>query len=174
MCNTFYATSYRPHSIPTGTHKIELDEEVDSDETVEELRQKPQNPVLLPRISTRCRAARLIATALATVYNDYILVAEDFQWDENDDALTMNIAEHIDAGEYNLDILKWPWNGYRNWPDGTNKTQQFVKNAALLALKDGENVDDVHMAQLDDDRAYLISFLSLDNEASPLSHYFNF
>ncbi|KAG1889371.1 hypothetical protein F4604DRAFT_1950298, partial [Suillus subluteus] len=45
------------------------------------------------------------------------------------------------------------------------------KDAALLASKNGENVDD-WLAQLDDDRAYLISFLGVDNKANPLSSYF--
>ncbi|KAG1750452.1 uncharacterized protein EDB91DRAFT_690277 [Suillus paluster] len=83
--------------------------------------------------------------------------------------------------KFDFDRLRWK--GPAESDNGTTKTQWFVvealaahiqaeKDAASVrALKDGENADDV-LAKLDDGRAFLMSYLGLDNKAGPLSKYF--
>jgi hypothetical protein len=121
---------------------------------------------------------------LAAVYNDRIPV-EDYTpvgdpWDDNDFGVLRSVAIEIDMDAFDLETLKW--RAPRTYKDGTNWMQRSVvpplaaymkvtKNKALLALKDGKNVDDV-LAQLDDDRAYLISFIGADDKAHPMFTYF--
>jgi len=82
---------------------------------------------------------------------------------------------------FDLETLKWK--APRTYEDGTNWMQGMVilplaaymkvmKDKALLAAKDGKNVDDV-LAQLDDDRAYLINFIGADDKDHPMFTYFN-
>ncbi|KAG1745063.1 uncharacterized protein EDB91DRAFT_1015477, partial [Suillus paluster] len=79
------------------------------------------------------RAAQLITTALAAVYNDQIVVPG--HWDGNDYALLARAVEHLDVGEYHLDPLKWSWKGHGAQPDGTSKTQQFIIPAVAAYMK---------------------------------------
>ncbi|KAG1864865.1 hypothetical protein F4604DRAFT_1013407 [Suillus subluteus] len=128
------------------------------------------------------RAAQLIATALAAVFNDRILVEDytpvEYPWDENDYSILESVAVEIDEGTFNIETLKWKTAGA--FKDGMNYIQRFVLPALAaylkarkeLALKDGENANDV-LAQLEDDRAYLISFLGVDNKAHPMFTFFN-
>ncbi|KAG2057982.1 hypothetical protein BDR06DRAFT_1004669 [Suillus hirtellus] len=66
------------------------------------------------------------------------------------------------------------WKVPHTYRDGTNYMQQVIipalasyfkatKEKTLLALKDGENADDV-LAHLDDDRAYIMCFFGVDDE----------
>jgi hypothetical protein len=122
---------------------------------------------------------------LAAVYNDRIPV-EDYTpvgdpWDDNDFSVLRSVAIEIDMDAFDLETLKWK--APRTYEDGTNWMQGMVilplaaymkvmKDKALLAAKDGKNVDDV-LAQLDDDRAYLINFIGADDKDHPMFTYFN-
>ncbi|KAG1835442.1 hypothetical protein EV424DRAFT_960 [Suillus variegatus] len=142
----------------------------------------------LSNISTRSRAAQITATALAAVCNDDIQI-EDYlpeprgepYWDPNDLAVLHMVAIQIDKGLFDVET-QLKWKVPHTYRDGTNYIQQVVipalasyfkatKEKTLLALKDGENADDV-LAHLDDDRAYLMCFLGVDNEAHPMFRYF--
>jgi hypothetical protein len=118
-------------------------------------------------------------------FNDRIPV-EDYTpvgdpWDENDFSVLHSVAIEIDMDAFDLETLKWK--APRTYEDGTNWMQGMVilplaaymkvmKDKALLAAKDGKNVDDV-LAQLDDDRAYLINFIGADDKDHPMFTYFN-
>ncbi|KAG2108491.1 uncharacterized protein F5147DRAFT_652844 [Suillus discolor] len=130
----------------------------------------------LPNISTQSRAAQLIATALAAVCNDDIHIEGYLPepcgelWDGNDLAILRMVATQIDKGLFDVET-QLKWKVPHTYRDGTNWIQQVVipalasyskatKEKTLLALKDGENADDV-LAHLDDDRAYLMCFLGV-------------
>ncbi|KAG1863773.1 hypothetical protein F4604DRAFT_2029327, partial [Suillus subluteus] len=128
----------------------------------------------------KSKAAQLITMALAAMYNSYIPVMDIKGWDENDYTIMGKVAQEIDMGRFDVETLKWKAAG--TFEDGMNYIQRFaipalaaymkeMKDATLLALKNGKNVNDL-LAHLDDDRAYLISFLGLNNKANPLSEYF--
>ncbi|KAG1891282.1 hypothetical protein F4604DRAFT_1989536 [Suillus subluteus] len=138
----------------------------------------------LPNISTKSKAAQLIATALAAVYNNHIPVMHFEGWDDNDYTFMRSVAQEIDMGRFDIETLKWKAAGTLEDGShlGTNYTQRFaipalaaymkeMKDATLLVSKNGESVDDL-LVHLDDDRAYLISFLGLNNKVNPLSEYF--
>ncbi|KAG1877839.1 hypothetical protein DFJ58DRAFT_720603 [Suillus subalutaceus] len=130
-------------------------------------------------------ATQLIATALAAMCNNNILV-EDYTlfvdpWDGNDYAILKSVVMGIDVGSFDVKTLKWP--GQAAFKDGTNHIQWFVipalgaymkakKVTALLTLKDGWNVNDM-LTQLDNDHAYLTSFLGADNKAHPMFTFLN-
>ncbi|KAG1860329.1 hypothetical protein DFJ58DRAFT_657996 [Suillus subalutaceus] len=145
--------------------------------------EKPSWHIQRSNISTKSRAAKLTATALATVFNDRIPVEDyttvEYPWDENDYSILESVAVEIDEGTFNIETLKWKTAGA--FKDGTNYIQRFVLPALAaylkarkeLALKDGENANEV-LAQLEDsDRAYLISFLGVDDKAHPMFTLFN-
>ncbi|KAG1891270.1 hypothetical protein F4604DRAFT_403273 [Suillus subluteus] len=147
--------------------------------------ERPSWYLRLPNISTRSRAAQLVATALAAVFNNRIPVEDhtpvEDPCDDNDHSDLGSVAREIDEGHFDVETLNWKAVG--TFEDGTNYIQWLViptlaaymkatKDIALVALKDGENADDV-LAQLDNDRAYLISFLGVDNKAHPMFTYFN-
>ncbi|KAG1863774.1 hypothetical protein F4604DRAFT_1683624 [Suillus subluteus] len=103
---------------------------------------------------------------------DYILIG--YSMDGNDYALLRLIAMGIDRGSFDLKPLKWPSKPVGAFTDRMNTKQyqvllplaaymKLMKDTALLALKDGENADDL-LEQLDNDCAYLISFLSFKQE----------
>ncbi|KAG1877845.1 hypothetical protein DFJ58DRAFT_720608 [Suillus subalutaceus] len=135
----------------------------------------------------KSRAAQLIAIVLVDVYNNSILVEDyipiGYSMDGNYYALLRSIAMGIDRGSFDLEPLKWPSKPVGAFTDRMNTKQhqvllplaaymKLMKDMALLALKDGENANDL-LAQLDNDHAYLISFLGADNEAHPMFAYFN-
>ncbi|KAG1891283.1 hypothetical protein F4604DRAFT_1914090 [Suillus subluteus] len=116
-------------------------------------------------------AAQLITPALAAVCNNNILI-EDYTpfvdpQDGNDYAILKSIVMGIDVGSFDVKTLKWP--GQAAFKDWMN---HIVKVAALLTLKDGWNVNDV-LTQLDNDHAYLTSFLGADNKAHPMFTFLN-
>jgi len=128
----------------------------------------------LPRVSPLpSKASRFIASALAAVYLDRDPILD---WDENDYTYVGVIAAEMNAGNLQLDSLKWQ-GGHE-----TTKAQRFVVQAlaahmkaekdavSVGALKDGENAEDAQ-AELDNDHAFLKSILDLDNKANPMSTY---
>ncbi|KAG1882831.1 hypothetical protein F4604DRAFT_1650300 [Suillus subluteus] len=154
------------HFIPTGASPSDAE--------------KPSWYLRLSNISTKSRAANLVATALAAVSNDRIPV-EDYTpvedpWDDSDYSFLGSVARQIDEGRFDVETLKWNLKavGWIQWLviPSLAAYMKATKNRALLASKDGGNVDDV-LAQLDNDRAYLISFLGADNKAHPMFTYFN-
>ncbi|KAG1877846.1 hypothetical protein DFJ58DRAFT_648635, partial [Suillus subalutaceus] len=138
----------------------------------------------LPNISTKSKATQLITMALVAMCNNHILVTDFEGWDDNDYTFMRLVAQEIDMGRFDVETLKWKATGTLEDGShhGTNYTQWFaipalaaymkeMKDATLLMSKNDKNVDDL-LVHLDDDRAYLISFLGLDNKANPLSEYF--
>ncbi|OAX42736.1 hypothetical protein K503DRAFT_766443 [Rhizopogon vinicolor AM-OR11-026] len=109
----------------------------------------------LPRFSAHpSKDVRFMATALATVYHDSTPIPD---WDENDYTYIGVIAAEMNAGNLQLNRLKWQGAGHE-----TTKAQRFVARALAAhmkaemdgaserASKDGKDVDEVH-AELDND-----------------------
>ncbi|KAG1903600.1 uncharacterized protein F5891DRAFT_1210143 [Suillus fuscotomentosus] len=131
----------------------------------------------LPNISTRSRAAQITATVLAAIEDYLPELRDEPYWDSNDLAVLRMVARQIDKGLFDVET-QLKWKVPRTYRDGMNYMQQVVipalasyfkatKEKTLLTLKDGENADDV-LAHLDDDRAYIMCFFGVDNEAHPL------
>ncbi|OAX36795.1 hypothetical protein K503DRAFT_772160 [Rhizopogon vinicolor AM-OR11-026] len=113
----------------------------------------------LPRFSALpSKDMRFIASALAAVYHDCTPISD---WDENDYTYIGVIAEEMNAGNLQLDTLKWQGAGSES-----TKAQRFVAQALAArmkaerdvaserALKDGQDVDEVH-AELDNDHGFV-------------------
>ncbi|KAG1880911.1 hypothetical protein F4604DRAFT_1922537 [Suillus subluteus] len=133
------------------------------------------------------KAARLIAIALATVYNSRIQVGDYTpvvgSWDENDYSVLKSVAMGINMGSFDIETLKWPGNlkAAGTFKDGMNRMQWFVILALAAYIKASRvaaphvwarYVHDV-LAQLDNDLAYLTDFLGADNKAHPMFTFLN-
>jgi hypothetical protein len=142
---------------------------------------RKQTYLYFPKLYTKSRAAQLIASALAEVYNLHIPVNNyPSSWYEDDYNVAKTVAMGINRGSFDVENLKWHGRAAGMSKDGTNRIQWFqVVIPALAAYVNFKKVElvevgwkvDKVLAQLDDSRAYVASFLGADNEAHPMFEF---